>query len=115
MVCNHFHGGHVFHLRDSQKRHSQIRGGWDLNKKLGFWSFIVLIIGAVFLEISHQRAITIERRINEERTRRAVAQVLDSIRIEHNIIIKDCDTLKQLLRNFVWVIGLFGLKTMGAM
>lgn len=69
---------------------------------------VAIIIGA-FVQVK-------ERKVNDARTNMALHKLwmkLDSVSLErkaeHAIIISNEDTLKLMLRNFVWIIALFSM------
>ena len=75
---------------------------------LAFTGF--LILSGLGFEAFHQRRQRLERNINDERTRKAVVAVMDSIRMEIRPIKTDVDSLKQWMRPFVFIAGAMLLR-----
>lgn len=91
----------------------------NLSKELKMWlgvgigvllaTMATIIVGTVLRE----RDRNLERKTAQERTNNALSQLWDSLKVnrserraEHAVIIANQDTLKQLMRSFVWIMGL---------
>lgn len=76
-----------------------------IEKILGCSAAVALILTAFGMECSHAKRQAQATAHEDERTWRAV----DTVRAEIRKVKADTDTLKLLIRNFVWVIVIGGL------